>query len=132
MTAAQRQTRRRAKLKKEEIERLHLEREGERRPFNVPWGYPKAKQQMIADGHEFERSRWFSEDEIRGVFVDGALLNCFIVIELAKLPLAERNAQIGEERQRTKDAVCEAVEHYMGRLRVSREELISYFKRDEA
>jgi hypothetical protein len=123
MTAAQRQARRREKLAREEKERRY--RQGHRTAWQPPHGYQAAKQQMIAEGHVFERAREDFGFEA-GVFFDDAWLETSTVIELAKLPLVERRTRIAEARSASKDEACYAVKRYMERLHVSVTELVSY------
>jgi hypothetical protein len=119
MTAAERQVRRRQKLKREELERRH--QEGQRRAYQPPYGYNRAKEQMIREGHEFERARrdWGFEE---GVFVDSAFLSSSEVIELAAMPRQERVARIIDSRRLGKDFACSAVRAYMECMHVSLEE----------
>ena len=82
MTAAQRQARRRKRLRKAKDARLQ-------RAYQPPHGYGRAKSQLLAQGHCFERARReFGFEE--GVFVDGAFLGTLEVIRLAELPPQER------------------------------------------
>jgi hypothetical protein len=123
MTPAERQARRRAKLKHEEKERAYREG-GYVRQHRTPHGYNEDKQRMQAEGHEFVRVPKDWEDEFGGVFVDGAWMKAIDVITLAKLPLPERKAQIAEARSVTKQIAIDAVRDHMKRLQVSVEELV--------
>ena len=96
MTAAERQARRRQRLK--EIARQRQQEQMERRAYQPPRGYGRAKEQMIKEGHQFERARReFGFEE--GVFVDGAFLGTSEVIDLATLPLQQRQQRIAEHRR---------------------------------
>jgi hypothetical protein len=123
MTDAERQAKRRERLRKEaEIARRRVQRRsGEVRP--PAHGYPQAKQKMLAEGHTFERCRreWGFEE---GVFVDGALVDSGEVVHLATLPKTEREKVLAEKRRRNKDFACHAVRSYMDAMQVSIEELI--------
>jgi hypothetical protein len=132
MTAAERQARRRERLR--EAENARRREQGQplaHRPSQPPHGYGRAKEQLIAEGHHFERARReFGFEE--GTFVDGAYLGSSDVIDLAALPLEERQQRLAEARHATKDFACGAVEQYMAALHVSRDELIeSRQRRDE-
>src|SRR6516225_1071610 len=82
MTAAQRQARRRERLRKAKAEREA--QEGKRRAYQPPYGYNRAKEQLINAGHHFQRARReFGFEE--GVFVDGAFISSYEVIALAEL-----------------------------------------------
>jgi hypothetical protein len=122
MTAAQRQARRRRKLR--EAAKLKLEQPLGRRLYQPLPGYGLAKEQLIAAGHCFERARREAGFE-EGVFVDGALLSSSEVIAFAELPLQERRRRLAEQRRATKDFACTAVAHYMQTLQVTRDELFS-------
>jgi hypothetical protein len=127
MTGAHRQARHRQRLREAEAERLRSQgQEPPRRTHHPPTGYGKAKEQLIAQGHHFERTRreWFEG----GVFVDGAYTDAFEVIKLAKLPPPERQQRLDETRRKFKDFACGAVAHYMEALRVSRDELTRHFE----
>jgi hypothetical protein len=129
MTAAQRQARRRAKLRQKiaQEQQHHQEMRGIRRLYQPPTGYGRAKEQLTAQGHEFERARRdFGFEE--GVFVDGAFLDSTEVIELAAMPLKERQQRLAARRLATKDDACGAVKGYMARQRVSLDELVQYFE----
>jgi hypothetical protein len=123
MSPAQRQARHRAVVRKREQEHLH--QEGMRRLYQPPHGYGKAKEQLLAAGHEFERARreFGFED---GVFVDGAFLGSSEVIQLAELSQEERSQRLAARRIEQKDDACGAVEGYMARLHITLEELIAY------
>jgi hypothetical protein len=126
MTAAERQARRREKVRREEKERRYrLGDHGD--ALRPPYGYQAAKDQMIHEGHVFERTRreWGFEE---GVFVDGAMLSGSEIIKLAKLPIAERKSRIAEARTMMKNQACFAVECYMERLHVTFEELSTYIE----
>jgi len=122
MTPAQRQARRREKLKQlAKQEKAQVERT----PYQPPQGYARAKGQLIAQGHVFERARReFGFEE--GVFVDGAFMRTDEVIALADLSPKERQQRITERRREWKDDACGAVEGYMGAMHVSFEELARY------
>jgi hypothetical protein len=122
MTDAQRQARRRAKLKQIALER-------KQRRYQPPPGYGAAKRQLRVGGHQFEwarRDRGFEE----GVFVDGAFLGSRQVIELAGPPPQERDPWLAEQRQATKSDACGAVVGYMQGLHVTLDELIAYRARN--
>ena len=121
MTAAERQARWRKRLRKAEAER----QQPERRAYQPPHGYERAKAQLLAQGHHIERARreyGFEE----GVFVDGAFLDTLMVIQLAELPPQERQRRLAEGRRDGKEFACNAVRGYMAALQVSRDELIQY------
>jgi hypothetical protein len=121
MTAAQRQARRRQRLREQLREQ---QEQPARRLHQPPHGYPQAKAQLQADGHQFERARReFGFEE--GVFVDGAFLGSLEVIDLAKRSPRERARWLAERRLDHQDA-CRAVEGYMEVLRVSLDELVHY------
>jgi hypothetical protein len=73
MTAAQRQARRREKLKKlAKIAHPPKKKMGE--PSRPPVGYGRVKHEMMAQGHQFEAARReFGFEE--GLFLDGALVD---------------------------------------------------------
>ena len=119
MTAAERQAKRRQRLRKEAEIARRMEgprRSGEVRPY--VHGYPQAKQKMLAEGHTFERCRreWGFEE---GVFVDGACVWSGEVVNLADLPLSERKQVLAERRRESKQFAVLAVECYMDALQVS-------------
>jgi hypothetical protein len=123
MTPAERQARRRKRLREAEAAR-RKGRDPSWRAYQPPHGYVVAKEQLIREGHEFERvRREFGFEE--GVFVDGAFMGTFDVIELARLPTRERQQNLAEQRLATKDFACGAVRGYMAALRVSLAELVT-------
>jgi hypothetical protein len=134
MTAAERQAKRRKRLRREAAVKAAAER-GEwlsPHPYQPPHGYPKAKEKLIAEGHSFQRARreWGFEE---GVFVDGAYLGAGEVITLADLQPAEREQRLAERRGDGKDFACDAVEGYMAAMRVSLDDLIQNRReRDES
>jgi len=82
---------------------------------------------MIKEGHQFERARReFGFEE--GVFVDGAFLGTSEVIDLATLPLQQRQQRIAEHRASEKQFACNAVIGYMECLHVSLDDLLRYFE----
>jgi hypothetical protein len=126
MTAAERQARRRRRLRAEaraaERERLARDDPFGRRVSQPPHGYARAKEVLMAAGHVFERARREAGFE-EGLFVDGAFLSTDEVIGLAGLSARERRDRLAELRRDTKDFAVGAVEHYMAILRVSLDEL---------
>jgi hypothetical protein len=122
MTAAQRQARRRQRVRK--AARKQRE-ERQPRPYQTAHGYEKAKAELQTLGHRFEHARReFGFEE--GVFVDGALINSLAVIELAKLSPRDRQQQLAEARKDNKDFACSAVASYMRAMWVSLDELTQY------
>ena len=129
MTAAQRQARRRERLRKAKAEREA--QEGKRRAYQPPYGYNRAKEQLINAGHHFQRARReFGFEE--GVFVDGAFLGSGEVIALAELAPAERQQRLAKARHDWKDLACGSVKSYMDMMQVSLDELIQYLTRRDA
>jgi hypothetical protein len=126
MTAAERQARWRKRLLQEaEAAR----QQPERRADQPPYGYERAKAQLLTEGRHFERARReFGFEE--GVFVDGAFLGTPTVIRLAELPPQERQRLLAEGRRDGKNFACNAVRGYMEALQVSLDELIAYFEGD--
>jgi hypothetical protein len=124
MTAAERQARRRTRLREAEAERLRQQRqEPPRRRYQPPHGYGRAKEQLIAQGRCFERARReFGFEE--GVFIDGAFCGSSEVIALADLPPREQQQWLAERRHTEKNFACYAVMGYMNSLQVSLDELI--------
>jgi hypothetical protein len=127
MTAAERQAKRRQRIRRE----AEMARRGAQghppRPYQPPHGYPKAREHLSKEGHKFERCRreWGFEE---GVFVDGAFVSSSEVIYLATLPLAERKHLLAETRRRNKDFTVSAVEGFMAAMQVSFEELCEHVK----
>jgi hypothetical protein len=129
MTAAERQARRRKRVREAETARLAQDEPLARRPYQPPHGYPLAKERLLAEGHRFERARHeFGFEE--GVFVDGAFLSSDEVIALAALPPSERQRRLTVLRHASKDFACDAVEGYLAALQVSRDELIQRLMRN--
>jgi hypothetical protein len=124
MTAAERQARRREKLKTlaklREADRLALS--GRDLRYRPPHGYAQAKEKLIAQRHVFEHARRHFGFE-GGVFVDGAFLETHEVIELAKLTTEERRWRLADRRRETKDFACNAIKGYMAALHVTMDEL---------
>ncbi len=117
MTAAQRQAKRRAKLR--QAAKLAQElREGRPPPYQPPHGYNPAKEKLLKEGHVFERARREAGFE-QGVFVDGAFLDSRNVVEMAKMPKAERERFLEQARRLGKDLAVSAVVHYMEMMRIS-------------
>jgi hypothetical protein len=131
MTAAERQARRRQRLR-EDANAVEQERLAREQPLASlyqppPHGYPKAKAELLGRGHTFERARrefGFKE----GVFVDGAWLDSRAVIAYAALSPAECEQRLAEARDHTKRDACDMVESYMGALHVSLDELLQHFR----
>ena len=121
MTPAQRQAKRRAKLR-QEAKLVKELREG-RPTYEPPPGYNKAKEKLRAEGHEFERARAAAGFEF-GVFVDGAFVFSSDVITMAEMPRKERERFLDQERQRRKDFAVGAVAHYMQVMRVTVDDLL--------
>ena len=135
MTGAQRQARYLATRRKRlaYLERLKCEEQNGRRmsgDYQPAAGYSLARGQLKADGHQFERARreWGFEE---GVFIDGAFMDSYEVVQLSKLPADARKKQIVERRYESKSQACFAVESYMSELKVSRAELITYFNQKD-
>jgi hypothetical protein len=126
MTAAERQSRRRQRLRKAKAGQEA--KAGKRRAYQPPHGYGKAKGHLLAAGHCFERARREFGFE-GGTFIDGAFVGSDEVIALAAKPPLERKQWLAERRHDSKDFACDAVEGYMGALQVSRDELIQYLTR---
>jgi hypothetical protein len=125
MTAAERQARRRQRVREAEAARQREKRGLAARPYQPPHGYGKAKEQLIAAGHCFERARHdFGFEE--GTFLDGAFLGSHEVMALAPLPPPERKRRLAEIRQATKEDACSAVVGYMAALHVTRDELMRH------
>jgi hypothetical protein len=125
MTAAERQARRRQRMREAEVARQREKRGLSARPYQPPHGYGKAKEQLIAAGHRFERARRdFGFEE--GTFLDGAFLGSSEVIALASLSPPERKRQLAEIRQARKEDACDAVVGYMAALHVTRDELLRH------
>jgi hypothetical protein len=101
MTGAQRQARWRSRKR---------EAEAAAKPYKPPYGYKRAKEKLIAQGHQFTRVHDALGEENGGTFVDGAYLSTSAVKELAELPPRERLQRIDEARCTSKWAACEAVE----------------------
>jgi hypothetical protein len=124
MTAAERQARRREKLKTlaklREADRLALS--GRDLRYRPPHGYAQAKEKLIAQRHVFEHARRQFGFE-GGVFVDGAFLETHEVIELAKLTTEECRRRLADRRRETKDFACSAIKGYMAALHVTMDEL---------
>jgi hypothetical protein len=97
MTVAERQARRRKRLRTAEAIKRH--EAGERRPFQPPYGYTKAKQALIAGGYAFKRARrdWGFEES---VIVDGAYVSTHEVIALAGMatPEIEEHLEVARTR----------------------------------
>jgi hypothetical protein len=127
MTSAERQARYRKRLKEAAKRRAEALSET-RRTYQPPRGYSKAKAQLQAAGHDFERARREFGFE-QGVFVDGAFLGSHEVIVLADLSPRERQQRLAEVRRTHKDDACVAVQGYMTALRVSLDELVRYLER---
>jgi hypothetical protein len=121
MTAAQRQARRREKLRR--IAREEAAKASERQAYRPPHGYGNAKQTLIDKGHCFVRAkREYGFEE--GVFVDGAYLGSQEVIELAEISQRkDRDAWLAKRRIETKADACGAVQGYMNDLQVTLKEL---------
>jgi hypothetical protein len=123
MTAAQRQARRRAKLREIARQRLlEAEEAAGIWAHRPPKGYQAAKQKLQALGHHFERTRreWGFES---GIFVDGALVDSRTVIALADLPAEERHRILDEARRNWKADACYAVRCFMETMQVTLDEL---------
>jgi hypothetical protein len=127
MTGAQRQARHREKLRQKQAERRRLQAGKSARAYQPPHGYQQAKDKLIAQGHVFTRVHDDLGREFGGVFVDGAYVSTHEVITLAELSAQERRQRLTEERRKTKNFACEALEAYMEEMQVSREELAQYF-----
>ena len=91
MTAAQRQARRRERVRKQQQQAMT-------RPYQPPPGYGAAKRALRAAGHRFELARmeWGFEG---GTFVDGVFLDTSEVMYLAELSPREREQQLAEALQ---------------------------------
>ena len=128
MTNTQRQARWRKRKRETEAARpSQQEQELLRRAYQPPFGYGRAKQQLIDQGHQFARARReFGFEE--GVFVDGALLGSRQVIALAEQSPHERQQWLAEQRRATKVFACNSVQQYMELMRVSLDELITAAK----
>jgi hypothetical protein len=123
MTAAQRQAKRRAKLR-QEAKLAKERRDGRPAAYQPPHGYNPAKQKLQVEGHVFERARREAGFE-EGVFVDGAFVGSREVITMAAMPKKERERFLDQERRRGKDFAVSAVAHYMDVMRVSVDELLA-------
>jgi hypothetical protein len=129
MTPAQRQARhrQRGKEKAELAARMAAEAKGRRHKELPPPGYHRAKQELQAAGHCFQRVHEEFGREFGGVFVDGAWMDTFDVSKLADMPAQERKQRLDKARHLTKDAACDAVTAYMAALHVSFDELAHYY-----
>jgi hypothetical protein len=129
MTDAERQARRRQKLRKAAEATARMMAESKlRRAYQPPYGYAQAKQRLQAQGHRFVRARReFGFEE--GTFIDGAYMDSHEVIILAELPPAEQEQLLAKRRLSEKDAACMSVSAYMRELEVSFEELSRYVER---
>ena len=129
MTAAERQARRREKLRETARRRL-LEWKQARGigTYQPPVGYARAKGKLLAQGRHFERARrdWGFEE---GVFIDGALMGTLEVIKLAELSPPEQQRVLAEHQRDTKADACSAVQAYMKELWVSLDELTRYLSK---
>lgn len=121
MTDAERQAKRRERLRKEaKHSDTYVRAVGEVRP--PPHGYHKAKQQLREQGHHFERTRreWGFEF---GIFVDGAFVSSDDVIMLADMSKPERQQWLDAKRIDGKHDAIHAVRCYMAMMGVSLDEL---------
>ena len=123
MTGAQRQAGWRKRRREAEAARMRQQgQEPPHKPYQPPYGYQRAKQTLMAQGHEFVRAAREAGFE-EGVFVDGAFVGAGEVIVLAGLSASERKQRLAERRRDTKWLACNLVEHYMAMLQVSPDEL---------
>ena len=130
MTGAERQARYRKR--RQEIERLPLEEQYTRRmrgDYKTASGYQLAKEQLTALGHHFEHA---GREWRLGVFIDGALMDTYAVVTLAKLTAPERQQRLAAARRDTKQFACDAVTAYMAGLQVTRDELFQYLAKQDA
>ena len=120
MTPAQRQAKRRAKLR-QEAKLVKELREG-RPTYQPPPGYNKAEEKLRAEGTNSsgrgQRRASF------GDFVDGAFVFSSDVITMAEMPRKERERFLDQERQRRKGFAVGAVAHYMQVMRVTVDDLL--------
>jgi hypothetical protein len=100
MTAAERQARHRAKLRKIANDARKRSDEYKRALGEVrlpPYGYNKVKAKLQTEGHDFERARReFGFEE--GLFLDGALMTAHDVMALAEMSRPERLEEIAKTR----------------------------------
>jgi hypothetical protein len=98
MTAAERQAQRRQRLREAARKQREERQLGRRRAFQPAHGYGQSKALRRAQGHHFERAREEFGFE-GGVFVDGAFLDTWAVVELAKLDPRERQQRLAKVRK---------------------------------
>ena len=123
MTPAERQAKRRAKLREEARKALIAFRQAQGvGTCQPPHGYAKAKQTLQMEGRVFERARrdWGFED---GVFVDGAFISSHEVIRLADTAPADVDRVLADRRRDTKSFAIDAVLAFAAGMRVSLKDL---------
>jgi hypothetical protein len=128
MTNAERQAKRRKKLRDMARQRLIADKQAaDIGTYQPPKGYQQAKTKLQQQGHSFERARReFGFEE--GTFIDGAFVLTREVIALVDLPASERQQWLADQRQRWKNFAVAAVMSYMKAMRVSVDELCGHWR----
>jgi hypothetical protein len=82
--------------------------------YQAPIGYRRAKEKLIAQGHQFTRVHAALGEENGGTFIDGAYLSTSAVMELAELPPARRVPWEGRALIKWKDGLPTILEMFGG------------------